>query len=151
MQKSLRVLLLASISATFLYSAPASKEDILSFFEQIKLQRLVKQQLTQSTDAIIKKLQTKKEKDTLVKVVRGVEVKAFLHSLVPIYQKYYTKEDMEIISRFYKTPTGKKFIKNTPYITREVTQKNIKLTEQIMQEFRCEMMKCDKKSTNDTI
>lgn len=42
--------------------------------------------------------------------------------LVPIYKKYMTLSDLNEMIRFYKTPVGKKFAKNTPLIMQESTQ-----------------------------
>ena len=42
--------------------------------------------------------------------------------LVPVYSKYMTKEDLEEIIKFYKTPAGQNFAKNTPMIMQESMQ-----------------------------
>ncbi len=42
--------------------------------------------------------------------------------LAPVYSKYMTKEDLEEFIKFYQTPVGKKFAKNTPFIMQESMQ-----------------------------
>lgn len=42
-----------------------------------------------------------------------------LKRLIPVYDKYYTKEDIENIIQFYGTPLGQKLLKVTPDISRE--------------------------------
>jgi len=42
--------------------------------------------------------------------------------LTPVYAKYLTLADVEEMIKFYETPIGKKFAKNTPSITQESMQ-----------------------------
>lgn len=42
-----------------------------------------------------------------------------LEMLIPIYDKYYTNEDLEGIIAFYSTPLGQKLLKNSPDVLRE--------------------------------
>lgn len=42
--------------------------------------------------------------------------------LVPVYKKYMTQEDLEEMVKFYQTPVGQKYAKNTPLITQESMQ-----------------------------
>ena len=42
--------------------------------------------------------------------------------LAPVYIKYMTKEDLEDLIKFYQTPIGQKFSKNTPLIMQESMQ-----------------------------
>jgi uncharacterized protein len=42
-----------------------------------------------------------------------------LKRLIPVYDKYYTKEDVENIIQFYGTPLGQKLLKVSPDISRE--------------------------------
>ncbi len=39
--------------------------------------------------------------------------------MVPVYKKYLTLEDLEGIIRFYESPVGIKFARNTPHIMKE--------------------------------
>ena len=38
---------------------------------------------------------------------------------VPIYEKYYTENEIEQLIKFYKTPLGRKVTENLPMITQE--------------------------------
>lgn len=42
--------------------------------------------------------------------------------LIPVYQKYMTLDDLKELIKFYESPVGKKFAKNTPMITQESMQ-----------------------------
>lgn len=39
--------------------------------------------------------------------------------IVPIYDRYFTHEEIKDIIKFYETPTGKKMVENLPFITQE--------------------------------
>lgn len=43
----------------------------------------------------------------------------FVEMLVPVYQNHFTKEDLYQLIEFYKSPIGKKYSENAPYIMKE--------------------------------
>ncbi len=47
------------------------------------------------------------------------ETQSILDSLIPIYYKYYTLEDIKKINEFYQSDLGKKIIKNSPQVIKE--------------------------------
>jgi uncharacterized protein len=42
--------------------------------------------------------------------------------LVPVYKKYMSEEELQELIKFYQTPVGKKYAKNTPAIMQESMQ-----------------------------
>jgi hypothetical protein len=42
-----------------------------------------------------------------------------LNDMVPIYQKYFTKDDVDAITAFYLSPSGQKFVEKGPEIMAE--------------------------------
>jgi hypothetical protein len=59
--------------------------------------------------------------------------------LVPVYLKYMTKEDLEEMIKFYQTPVGSKFAKNTPLIMQESMQVGQKWGMKIGEDFKKKM------------
>jgi len=53
------------------------------------------------------------------KFVQEINFDEFIEMYVPIYDKYYSHEDVKGIVKFYETPTGKKVIQNMPLIMSE--------------------------------
>ena len=49
------------------------------------------------------------------------EIKAedLVNLIIPIYDKYYTEDDIDQLTSFYNTPTGKKMIETLPIVTQE--------------------------------
>jgi hypothetical protein len=50
-----------------------------------------------------------------------------LDAMVPVYQKHFTKGDVDALVAFYSTPTGQKLIKEMPEITAEAMQEMMPL------------------------
>jgi|WetSurMetagenome_2_1015567.scaffolds.fasta_scaffold386444_2 uncharacterized protein len=63
-----------------------------------------------------------------------------INSVIPIYAKYYTEEDINQIIAFYNSPTGKKMIESTPLILQEsmTTGKNWsqQVSEKIIEQLK---------------
>ena len=49
--------------------------------------------------------------------------------MIPIYDKYFTHNDIRSLIRFYDSPIGRKFIKMQPYILTESMQAGTKWSE----------------------
>jgi hypothetical protein len=48
-----------------------------------------------------------------------MNVNTFVDLFVPIYDRYFSHEDIKELIRFYETPIGKKMLDVTPLITKE--------------------------------
>ena len=59
--------------------------------------------------------------------------------LTPVYAKYMTQEDLNGIIKFYETPVGGKFAKNTPLILQESMQIGQQWGMKIGQDFANKM------------
>lgn len=46
-------------------------------------------------------------------------MKDLVASLVPVYQKHYTLEEIEALNAFYESPTGRSIAAKTPAVTEE--------------------------------
>ena len=54
--------------------------------------------------------------------VRAFSVDEMLDAIVPVYQQHLTHADLVTIMDFYKSPTGQKFIKESPAMMAEAMQ-----------------------------
>ncbi len=57
--------------------------------------------------------------DDLEKEFLSTSLSDLVDMLAPVYEKYMTKDDLDKIIEFYKTPVGKKYAESTPLITQE--------------------------------
>ena len=68
---------------------------------------------------------------------------------LPIYDKYFSTEEVNDLLKFYRSPTGKKFIESTPSFTQEAMQKSseillpkvMEIVNQVMAEEREKILK----------
>ena len=75
----------------------------------------------------------------LRKRMKGAEL---IELMTPIYDKYYTQEDLEAMIRFYRSPVGQKVVKTLPDVSREGFQVGQqwgrRKGEEVMKELRSE-------------
>lgn len=114
----------------------ATKEDVERYLEVMHSREMVSKMI----DAMMKPMhqmlheQYEKDKDKLPadfemrmdKVLddylKGFPWDDVVQSMVPVYQKHFTKGDIDSLVAFYSTPTGQKLIRELPEITAESMQ-----------------------------
>jgi uncharacterized protein len=127
--------------------SPATKEDVQKYLDIMHSREM----MTQVIDAMAKPMhqmvhqQYEKDKDKLpadfearMNKVMDDTMKNFpwdeiLDSMVPVYQKHFTKGDIDHLVAFYSTPTGQKVLRELPAITAEAMQTMLPLIQQRMQ------------------
>lgn len=57
-----------------------------------------------------------------VKFAKGMDAKELIARIVPIYDKYYTIEDLRAVNAFYETSAGQKVLSTLPQIMKESMQ-----------------------------
>jgi uncharacterized protein len=147
--------------------APASKEDVMKLFEVMHIRDMMKQvmDIAMKQSRQLARSQMKKDfpnmpPDQAAQMDRmmddmfsGLPIEQLLQNMVPVYQKHFTKGDMDAILAFYSSSSGQKFIKETPAITQESMQASYGLLQQYMQTTmqkvrqRAEQMQKDAKPT----
>ena len=125
---------------------PATKEDVQRYLEVTQSREM----MAKIIDAMMKPMhqmireQYQKDKDKLPpdfeartdKMLEGY-LKNFrwdevLQSMVPVYQKHFTKGDIDHLVAFYSTATGQKLLRELPAITAEATQAMMPVIRQKM-------------------
>ena len=137
---SLAVLLLAVCAAFPQQSlpgdTPASKEDIQHLFEVMQIHQQMRQVMDAMTkqqsamiDETLKKRypQTSAEKIAranrmIQETMKDMPMDAMLDDMIPIYQRHFSKIDIDAMSTFYASPTGQKMIREMPALTSESMQ-----------------------------
>jgi len=127
---------LAQQSSTVPGDAPASKEDIRHLFEVMQIH----QQMRQVMDAMMKQ-QTTMMHETLKRhypqisaerlaradrlmqeTMKDMPMDAMLDDMIPIYQRHFSKTDIDAMTVFYASPTGQKMMQEMPALTSESMQ-----------------------------
>jgi uncharacterized protein len=139
---SLAVLFLAA-STTFAQQsapspgdAPASKEDIQHLFDIMQIH----QQMRQVMDAMMKQQSTlihetlkkrypqssadriARADQLIAETMKDMPMDAMLDDMIPIYQRHFSKTDIDAMSTFYASPTGQKMMREMPALTSESMQ-----------------------------
>ena len=108
--------------------APASKEDIERYFQVMHLQDTMKQmmdvmtkQMHQMVHAQISKSAANLPPDFEARMnkmtdeqLKNFPVEEMLQAMIPVYQKHWTKGDVDAMVAFYSTPTGQKVLRELP-------------------------------------
>ena len=115
---------------------PATKEDIQRLFEVMQIH----QQMRQVMDAMMKQQtamideslkqrypQTSAERiaraDRMIaETMKDMPMDAMLDDMIPIYQRHFSKTDIDAMSTFYASPTGQKMMREMPALTSESMQ-----------------------------
>jgi hypothetical protein len=116
--------------------APATKEDVQKLFNVMQIH----QQMRQVMDAMMKQQtamihetlkkrypQTSPEKiaradQMIAETMKDMPMDAMLDDMIPIYQRHFTKTDIDAMSTFYASPTGQKMMREMPQLTTESMQ-----------------------------
>jgi uncharacterized protein len=53
------------------------------------------------------------------KVYAKMDIREFMEKIIPIYDKYYTMDDLRAINGFYSSPAGQKIIATLPQVMHE--------------------------------
>lgn len=116
--------------------APASKEDIQRLFEVMQIHQQMRQVMDAMTkqqsamiDETLKKRypQTSAEKIAranrmIQETMKDMPMDAMLDDMIPIYQRHFSKMDIDAMSTFYGSPTGQKMMREMPALTSESMQ-----------------------------
>ncbi len=126
--------------------APATKEDIQRYLEAVHSREMMAQMVEAMSKPMHQMIheQFLKDKDKLpsdfearINKLMDDTMKAFpwdemLESMVPVYQKHFTKGDIDSLVAFYSAPTGQKILREMPAIMGEAMQSMMPLLQKQM-------------------
>jgi hypothetical protein len=136
-----------ALSASFLFAmsgsaqqspsdAPATKEDVQKYLEVMHSREMIAQTLEAMSKPMHQMMHERylKDKDKLPAdfearmnkvlddTMKEFPWDEFLQSMVPVYQKHFTKGDIDTVVAFYSTPTGQKLLREMPAMMAEMMQ-----------------------------
>jgi hypothetical protein len=137
----------------------ASREDVERFFTAMRMRQNVqmvfkamRQQIrSQSQTMMSEKLSTltpdeqKRFQETMAvsmeEVLKVIQLDDMISDMIPVYQKYLTKEDLEGITTFYSSPVGQRLLDKTPAMTAEAMTISMQRMQKMMPEIIANMQK----------
>jgi len=131
-------------------SAPATREDIEHYLNVVHSQQMIQQMLAAMTGPMHKmvhdqylKNQDKlpadfeqREMGVLDEMFQNMPFNEMLQAMVPVYQRHFTKGDVDALIAFYSSPTGQKMLQELPSIMSEAMETMTPLMEKYMETMK---------------
>lgn len=149
-------------------STPATKEDVARYFDAVHSRKTVDQMMDIMSKSIRQMMhdQYLKNKDKLPpdfeertnkhvdEMFKNMPWDEMMQAMLPVYQRHFTKGDIDSLVAFYSSPTGQKLLNELPGIMGESMQAMMPIMErymetvkqQVNQEFAQALKNSDKKS-----
>lgn len=148
-------------------AAAASKADVQRFLDTMHTRDMMAQMMTvmkkQERQLIHQQIEKQKNlppdfEANADKMIDGVmdnmPIDDLLQAMIPVYQRHFTKDDIDALVAFYASPTGQKMVKEMPEITAESMQASSgimqKMMAQTMQRVQDYIAQAQKQSTGST-
>lgn len=80
-----------------------------------------KSNLHKNFDSVLAQAEGEKKE----KLKEILDIDKITDMMVPVYEKYFTEEDLKEMVRFYESPTGQKFLQTGPMVLDETVQASI--------------------------
>ena len=115
---------------------PATKQDVERYLQAVHSHDMMKQMMEAMSKPMHQMVhdQFMKDKDKLpadfetrmTKIIddmmKDMPLDEMMQAMVPVYQKHFTKGDIDAFIVFYSSPTGQKMLREMPAITAEAMQ-----------------------------
>jgi len=137
----------------------ASKEDVKKLFDVMASREQVRQMMRQllsqmqaMTREQIKKQHPETSEQELARLdrqsldfINRFPLDEMLNDMIPVYQRHFTKADIEALTTFYSSPTGQKFLHEMPAVTAETMRA---VLPRIQAEVEGSLKRADEKSNS---
>ncbi len=118
MKKQIITLLLCSLSFA-MFAQSSTKTDKIKKMLELTGSGKLGTQVAKNMIASFKQSYTKVDQAFWDDFEREIKAEDLINLMLPIYDKYYTEEDIDQLIAFYNSPIGKKMTENLPMITQE--------------------------------
>jgi hypothetical protein len=133
--------------------APASKEDVMRYLDAMHsrdtmmsvMNMMAKQTRAMVHDQISKQPDLPPDAEARIEkmtedMFKNFPVDDLLQAMVPVYQKHYTKGDIDALVGFYTSPAGQKLLKETPAITAESMQASTGVAQKMVEKMQQQIL-----------
>ena len=143
------------VAQTSANDTPATKEDVENYLQVVHSHDMLKKMAGAMTPAMHKLMheQYLKHKDDLPAdyetkinammddMLANMPWDEMMDSMTPIYQKHFTKGDINSLIVFYSSPTGEKILREMPAIMSEAMQNMMPVMSKYMETVQQRLMK----------
>jgi hypothetical protein len=126
-------------------NAPASKADVERFLDAMHTRDMTKSMMNAMTvqmhkmvhEQVLKQPNLPPDSEERLNkltdsVYKEMPVDELIDVMIPVYQKHFTKGDMDALVAFYSSPTGEKMVKEMPAIMSESMQAASGILQEMM-------------------
>jgi hypothetical protein len=126
-------------------NAPASKADVERFLDAVHTRDMTKSMMNAMTvqmhkmvhEQVLKQPNLPADSEERLNkltdsVYKEMPVDELIDVMIPVYQKHFTKGDMDALVAFYSSPTGEKMVKEMPAIMSESMQAASGILQEMM-------------------
>ena len=126
-------------------NAPASKADVERFLDAMHSRDMTKSMMNAMTvqmhkmvhEQVLKQPNLPADSEERLNkltdsVYKEMPVDELIDVMIPVYQKHFTKGDMDALVAFYSSPTGEKMVKEMPAIMSESMQAASGILQEMM-------------------
>jgi hypothetical protein len=106
------------VSTVHAEMTPEKRAEIEKMLRLTGMQKLVEQMMTQMTTSMAGSMPDVPP-EFWAKFKQKMDARELIEKIMPVYDKYYTLEDLKAINAFYETPTGQKILSQTPQVMKE--------------------------------
>jgi hypothetical protein len=132
--------------------APEKKAEIEKMLKLSGTEKLMAQVMNQMLDSM-KKSYTKLPPEYWQKLQQEMDLHSLVELCVPVYDKYYTLDDLKAVNAFYESPAGQKVLASRSQIAAECMKIGQgwggKIGMKIMEEIKQEKAADEKKQEED--
>jgi len=103
-----------------LFDVMASREQMAQMMQQLfaQMRSLNREELKKKhpdiSDAELRRMDRESED-----LIKNFPLDAMLDAMIPVYQRHFTKSEIDALTAFYTTPVGQKFLHEMPAVTSE--------------------------------
>ncbi len=131
-------------------SAPATKEDVERYLNAIHSHDMMNQMVAAMSKPMHQMVHDEyvKDKDKLPAdfeqrtdkmmddMFKEMPFDEMMQAMVPVYQKHFTKGDIDALVAFYSSPTGQKTLRELPAIMSEAMESAIPIVQKYMETMK---------------
>jgi len=103
-----------------LFDVMASREQMAQMMHQVfaQMRTMNREQLKKSQPDITDAELARRDRES-EDLIKNFPLDEMLNDMIPIYQRHFTKSEIEGMTAFYSSPTGQKFLHEMPAVTAE--------------------------------
>ena len=112
------VIIFSYVSVTHAEISPEKRKEVEKMLRLTGMEKLMTQMKSQMLAGLQKQL-SEVPQDFWEKFEQKMDIRELIEKIIPLYDKYYTIEDLKAVNAFYESPAGQKVLANLPRIMQE--------------------------------